>query len=116
MLGEVARSIGLTSDRFGFEPEITARAARAKLRIVEVGVSYNGRTYDEGKKIRASDGFAAIFHIIRYSYFSGRPFKDPKLDNEYFRELNPPKQLPKAKTRSIAISDNSEMNEQVEAA
>jgi glycosyltransferase involved in cell wall biosynthesis len=59
----------LSASRFGIEPEITSRVAQAKLRVYEVGVSYNGRTYSEGKKINWRDGVAAIWHIIRYSLF-----------------------------------------------
>lgn len=59
----------LKSDRFGFEPEFTARAARARFRIFEIGISYYGRTYDEGKKIGWKDGAAAIGHIIRFNLF-----------------------------------------------
>ena len=67
MRGEVARSLRLTSNRFGFEPEITAALARARARIFEVPISYSGRTYAEGKKIGWRDGVAAIVHIIRYN-------------------------------------------------
>lgn len=56
----------LQQDRFGFEPEITSRVARAGLRIYEVGISYNGRTYREGKHIGWKDGFRAIWCILRY--------------------------------------------------
>ena len=56
----------LQQDRFGFEPEITSRVARAGLRIYEVGISYNGRTYKEGKHIGWKDGFRAIWCILRY--------------------------------------------------
>ena len=65
--GEVARSLVLTSDRFGFEPEVTARLAKAKVRIFEVPISYSGRTYAEGKKIGWKDGVAAIWHIIKFN-------------------------------------------------
>ena len=65
--GELARSLPLKSERFGFEPEITARLARANARIFEVPVAYSGRTYLEGKKITWRDGFAALFHILRYN-------------------------------------------------
>jgi glycosyltransferase involved in cell wall biosynthesis len=68
--GEVARSLHLTSNRFGFEPEVTARLARAKARIWEVPISYSGRTYAEGKKIGWKDGIAAFWHIVRYNVFS----------------------------------------------
>ena len=66
--GDLARSLHLTSDRFGFEPEVTARLAQRKdVRIYEVPISYSGRTYAEGKKIGWRDGVAAIWHIIRYN-------------------------------------------------
>ena len=67
--GDFARALlpSLTSDRFGFEPEITARLARAGARVFEVQVSYAGRTYSEGKKINWKDGVAAFWHILRYS-------------------------------------------------
>jgi glycosyltransferase involved in cell wall biosynthesis len=67
--GELARTIQpkLRSDRFGFEPEITARLAKAQARIFEVPISYSGRTYAEGKKINWKDGVAAFWHILRYN-------------------------------------------------
>src|SRR4026207_1623507 len=65
--GEVARSLVLTSDRFGFEPEVTARLAQADARIWEVPISYSGRTYAEGKKIGWKDGIAAFWHIVRFN-------------------------------------------------
>jgi len=60
----------LKSNRFGIEPELTARVAKGKWRIYEVGISYSGRTYDEGKKINWKDGLAAFWHIIRFNIFS----------------------------------------------
>ncbi len=63
---EVIQSIEIEEDRFGFEPEITAKLARAGVRIYEVGISYDGRTYDEGKKIGWRDGVWAIVCIVRY--------------------------------------------------
>jgi glycosyltransferase involved in cell wall biosynthesis len=70
--GELARSLlpTLKSDRFGFEPEITARLARVDARIFEVPISYSGRTYAEGKKISWRDGLAAFWHITKYNLFS----------------------------------------------
>ena len=68
--GEVARSLVLTSNRFGFEPEVTARLAKANVRIFEVPISYSGRTYAEGKKIGWRDGVAAIWHIIKFNLAS----------------------------------------------
>ena len=67
MKGDVARALRLTSDRFGFEPEVTARLAQAKVRIFEVPISYSGRTYAEGKKIGWKDGVAAISHIVKFN-------------------------------------------------
>lgn len=64
---EVIQSITIEEDRFGFEPEITAKVAGLDLRIYEVGISYNGRTYAEGKKIGWKDGVRAVYGIIRYS-------------------------------------------------
>jgi glycosyltransferase involved in cell wall biosynthesis len=68
--GDLARSLHLTSDRFGFEPEITARLAKAGVRIFEVPISYSGRTYAEGKKINWRDGVAAFWHIVRFNFFA----------------------------------------------
>jgi glycosyltransferase involved in cell wall biosynthesis len=64
---EVIQSITIDEDRFGFEPEVTAKIARGKWRIYEVGISYDGRTYAEGKKIGWQDGFRALYCIVRYS-------------------------------------------------
>lgn len=67
---EVVQAIKLHEKRFGFEPEITAKIARVpNIRIYEVGVSYYGRTYAEGKKINWKDGFRAIYCILRYGLF-----------------------------------------------
>ena len=67
----VLEHITIHEDRFGFEPEITAHIAsiRPRLRIYEVGISYAGRTYEEGKKITWKDGFRAIYCIVRYNLF-----------------------------------------------
>lgn len=59
----------IKSRKFGIEPELTARVAKGKWRVYEVGVSYYGRTYEEGKKINWKDGLAAIWHIIRFNLF-----------------------------------------------
>ena len=66
---DVIKSLDLREDRFGFEPEVTAKLAKAKCRIYEVGISYNGRTYSEGKKVNWKDGFHAIYAILRYNLF-----------------------------------------------
>jgi glycosyltransferase involved in cell wall biosynthesis len=64
---EIIQDIQIQENRFGFEPEITAKLAKRNLRIFEVGISYNGRTYDEGKKIGWKDGVRAIYCILKYS-------------------------------------------------
>jgi len=66
---EILEKITIEEDRFGFEPEITAKVARLKCRIYEVGVSYAGRTYSEGKKIGFKDGVRAIWCILKYNVF-----------------------------------------------
>ena len=63
----VIQSINIEEDRFGFEPEIVAKVANMRLRVYEMGISYYGRTYEEGKKIGAKDGFRAIYCIFRYN-------------------------------------------------
>ncbi len=66
---EVIQSIRIKEDRFGFEPEITAKIAKMNLRIYEVGIAYYGRTYSEGKKITWKDGIRAIYCILKYNLF-----------------------------------------------
>ncbi len=67
---DIAKSLQLKEKRFGFEPEVTAKLARVKgIRIYEVGISYYGRTYEEGKKIGWKDGLRAIYCILRYNLF-----------------------------------------------
>lgn len=68
---DVIKSIGLKENRFGFEPEVTAKIARIpKIRIYEVGISYYGRTYEDGKKIGWRDGLRAFYCIVKYNVFS----------------------------------------------
>ena len=70
---EIIKGILLKENRFGFEPEVTAKIARIKdIRIYEVGISYYGRTYEEGKKIGWKDGFRAIYCILKYGLFKAR--------------------------------------------
>ena len=66
---EIIQKISIEENRFGFEPEITAKVARSGCRIYEVGISYYGRTYAEGKKIGWRDGFRAIYCILKYNLF-----------------------------------------------
>jgi glycosyltransferase involved in cell wall biosynthesis len=69
---EIIQSIDIREQRFGFEPEITAKLARGRWRIYEVGISYSGRTYDEGKKIGLKDAVRALYCIVRYSAIGER--------------------------------------------
>jgi glycosyltransferase involved in cell wall biosynthesis len=66
---EIIQRITIEEDRFGFEPEVTAKLARMRCRIYEVGITYSGRTYEEGKKIGWRDGVRAIYCIIKYNVF-----------------------------------------------
>ena len=74
---EVIQAIKLEQNRFGFEPEVTVKIARMKLRIYEVGISYYGRTYEEGKKIGWKDGVKALWCIIKYSIKSHKHIYKP---------------------------------------
>jgi glycosyltransferase involved in cell wall biosynthesis len=67
---EVIEQVKIEENRFGFEPEITAKISRLGCRVYEVGISYSGRTYNEGKKISWRDGFSALRCIIKYRFFS----------------------------------------------
>ena len=66
---DVLRRLTLTSDRFGFEPEVTVKIAKLGCRVYEVPIRYYGRTYQEGKKITWRDGVAALLHLVRYRFF-----------------------------------------------
>ena len=67
---DIIKSLDLKEKRFGFEPEVTAKIARVEnIRIYEIGISYYGRTYSEGKKINWKDGFRAIYCILKYNLF-----------------------------------------------
>src|SRR5579864_5363904 len=70
---DVIQSIPIEEDRFGFEPEITVKIAKRRLRVYEVGISYSGRTYEEGKKIGWKDGVAALWCLLKYT------IKEPRL-------------------------------------
>ncbi len=67
--GEIIRNMIITSSGFGFEIEVTAKAAKLKCAMYEVPISYHGRTYNEGKKIGLKDGFAALWYIIKFNLF-----------------------------------------------
>ncbi len=73
---EIIKKVYLKENRFGFEPEVTAKISRIPgIRIYEVGISYYGRTYSEGKKINWKDGFRAIYCIVKYSLFRRKIYK-----------------------------------------
>ena len=74
---EAIQSIPIEENRFGFEPEITVKVARRRLRIYEVGISYSGRTYEEGKKIGWKDGVRALYCLVKYS------LKEPQAQAEH---------------------------------
>jgi hypothetical protein len=68
---EIVQSLNLKEKRFGFEPEVTAKVSRVKgIRIYEVGISYYGRTFEEGKKIGMKDAFRALYCILKYNIFN----------------------------------------------
>jgi glycosyltransferase involved in cell wall biosynthesis len=69
---DLMKSLPLTADRFGIEPELTARLAQTRARIWEMPISYSGRTYAEGKKIGWRDGVAAFWHILKFNFFGQR--------------------------------------------
>jgi len=70
---DVLKAMRLTSDRFGFEPEVTARVAQMRCRVYELPISYWGREYDEGKKITWRDGVAALWHIFQFNILDRMP-------------------------------------------
>lgn len=70
---EIIQSITIKENRFGFEPEITAKIAKLNCRIFEVGISYNGRKYEDGKKIGWKDGVRTLYCILKYNLFTSKP-------------------------------------------
>jgi hypothetical protein len=79
---EIIQAIDIEEDRFGFEPEITAKLAALRVRMYEVAISYEGRGYEEGKKIGAKDGFRAIWAILKFNLAKKKHRKKylPKLE------------------------------------
>lgn len=77
--GEIIRNMIITSSGFGFEVEVVAKVAKLKCRVYEVPISYYGRSYEEGKKIGASDGLMALYYILKYNIFTSKKasFKNP---------------------------------------
>ncbi len=90
---DVIQSIPLEEKRFGFEPEITVKVAKRKLRIYEVGISYWGRTYEEGKKIGWKDGLRALFCLLKYC-ISETAVADSRADREILLGTSPRKARP----------------------
>jgi hypothetical protein len=90
---EVIQSIRIEENRFGFEPEITVKVARRHLRIYEVGISYWGRTYEEGKKIGWKDGVRAFYCLLKYS------LKEPKTKT-FAEAVRTPDNSPAARSSS----------------
>jgi glycosyltransferase involved in cell wall biosynthesis len=80
------KKLVFTTDRFGFEPEITARLAQARAKIWELPISYSGRTYEEGKKIGWKDGVAAFWHIARFNLFPPRNTIVRQKDRDSYRK------------------------------
>ena len=83
---DIIKNINLTSNRFGFEPEVTAKIARLKLRVKEYPISYYPRNYMEGKKITWKDGFAALWHLVYFNILASK--------KSYFKENLPKKYIP----------------------
>ena len=73
----IVQGITIEEDRFGFEPEVTAKVAKTRCRIYEVGISYSGRTYEDGKKINWRDGVRAVWCILKYNLFRRAPGLSP---------------------------------------
>lgn len=103
---DLMKSLPLTSDRFGIEPELTARLAQSKARIYEVPISYSGRTYAEGKKINWRDGIAAFWHIVRFNFGGPRaPIYEPALQPVQMRGTLPAEE-PSASPNETAQKDS----------
>ncbi|MFP6600508.1 MAG: glycosyltransferase family 2 protein [Deltaproteobacteria bacterium] len=79
---EAMRSMRLTTDRFGFEPEVTARVAQMRLRIYEMSIAYWGRDYEAGKKITWKDGVAALWYIFKFNVLDRMSYAAPIVDGE----------------------------------
>lgn len=84
---DIIKNINLQTNRFGFEPEITAKIARLKIRVIECSISYFPRNYIEGKKITWKDGVAAVFHLVYFNIFQSK--------KTYFKTEIPKKYIPK---------------------
>lgn len=83
---DILKNLILESDRFGFEPEVTAKVARLSVRVSEVPISYRPRTYGEGKKITWRDGIAALWHIVRFNLLVNHQRVQQNVPREFRRE------------------------------
>jgi hypothetical protein len=79
----------LEESRFGFEPEVTVKVAKRRLRVYEVGISYSGRTYEEGKKIGWKDGMRAVWCLLKYSIIEPRASVAPAADRSLSEAKGP---------------------------
>jgi glycosyltransferase involved in cell wall biosynthesis len=95
---DLMKSLPLTADRFGIEPELTARLSQARARIWEMPISYSGRTYAEGKKIGWKDGVAAFWHIFKFNFFGPRApaYAGPSLPGETQTPISAPRKAESA--------------------
>jgi glycosyltransferase involved in cell wall biosynthesis len=100
---DLMKSLPLRADRFGIEPELTARLAQTRARIYEVPISYSGRTYEEGKKIGWKDGVAAVWHILRFNLLPPRP---PRYVRRERPSADSGGQLPAREPGSVAGGDH----------
>src|SRR5436305_15037588 len=91
---EVIQSIPIEENRFGFEPEITVKIAKRRLRVYEVGISYSGRTYEEGKKIGWKDGIQALWCLAKYGLRKWHAVR-PLSRSAESRDNVPPQRIPK---------------------
>jgi glycosyltransferase involved in cell wall biosynthesis len=97
---EVIQAIPLEEDRFGFEPEVTVKIAKRRLRVYEVGISYSGRTYEEGKKIGWKDGVRAFWCMLKYSW------KEPRVKATQLAQARPQGARSEEQTNSFEVPRN----------
>ena len=97
---DLMKSLPLTSDRFGIEPELTARLSQTGARIWEMPISYSGRTYAEGKKINWKDGVAAFWHIVKFNFFGPKaPLYKPQQKSDPELSAAPVENAPREHAR-----------------
>ncbi len=108
---DLLKGLPLSANRFGFEPEVTARLAQAKARIYELPISYDGRSYAEGKKISWKDGVSALYYILRSNLFG------PKVDTWQLPKVQPwEKQTPEVSADGTSAGDPSVVEESADGA